>query len=300
MPSFDPHLWRLAGRLADRVAKLHPQTNLNRLDHAAWMSARRLESRLDELASRNWQTARTHVRWQLQSSLRWLQSSLGNLLKDLPPVCRLTEPPNPRQVYEELLATRDEFDDFEFDLRQQTLSVTTDSITLEETLLGRFRIVLDFANLSANVCYRVVAETPHPAASQLDATHPHVMNERLCEGDGGAALEEALRTGRMCDFFQIINLTLQTYNASSAYASLNEWEEGAECRACGDRLSEDDSYCCDDCGATTCENCCTCCQHCGVSACDSCIQSCPNCGEKSCSACLDPHRAECTAVAQPA
>ena len=299
MSSFDSHVWRLAGRLADRIARLEPRNLPIPLDQSAWLSARRLESRLNEMAKRNWPAAGDQVRLQFQYIVSRLQTSLGYLLQQMPPLGRFPGL-RQRQVYDELLATRDEFAEFDFDLRQQTLSVTTDSITLEEVFLGRFRIVLNFADLSAKVCYRVVAETPHAAASRSDATHPHVLSERLCEGDAGASLKHALRSGRLCDFFQIINQTLQTYNASSAYDSLDEWDEGTQCHGCGDHISEDEAYCCDDCDATMCAHCSTCCPRCGDTTCDSCVQCCPDCGESSCAACFKEHQANCAAVAQPA
>ena len=297
--SLDRHLWRLAGRIADRIARLNPRNVSGRLDHASWLAARRLESRLDGLASRHWQAARKHLGWQLTNTLRHLQTSLRELSDSLLVADQVPDPPSQRDLYEELLATRDEFDDFEFDLREQTLSVTTGAIELAEIVLGRFRIGLNLADLAGSGDYTVIAETPVPSASRSDATHPHVLDNRLCEGDAGAPLQCALRTGRLCDFFQIIEQTLQTYNPESAYATFDKWEERSFCHACGDHVSEYSSYYCETCDEDTCAECQTSCSQCGTSACDLCLQRCEACAESLCAACLKQHPANCDAIVQP-
>lgn len=297
MPAFDRHVWRLAGRIADRLAQLPRQAAIS-LDHAVWMSARHLVARLDQSADRHWRCASRHLRWQLLSTVRRLQTSLGTTLQQLS-LARPPEPPSQRSIYEDLLATREECNEFQFDLRQQSLSVTTRPITLEEIALGQFRIQLDLTDLSEHVQYEVIAVTPCYSVTRPDCCHPHVLDKRLCEGDAGAPLECALRTGRFGDFFQIIEQTLRTYNSDSAYTSLDAWVENVLCHACGDRISAGSSDYCADCDSTTCDRCSAGCVQCGGSLCASCVQRCPTCEEALCAGCATTHSTDCRAADGP-
>lgn len=291
MPLFDRHLWRLAGRIQRQLAAM-PNSYPRVLDDSLWANARRIHERRIDVARRQWPLARQRLTSQLISMLGQLQAQLQHFVRDLTDESRAVFP-SQRFLYEELLATREEFESFQFDLRANTLSVRTDDILLEEIELGRFRIQLDILDLSQEFhCYRVIAQSPNRAASRDDVTHPHVVDDQLCEGDGALSLRMALRNGRLCDFFLIVDRVLQTYNPSSAYVSLHEWDNGTTCECCGDRVPEYARYYCDACEQDTCEECSKSCSHCGSSACDSCIERCPECDKRSCANCLTPCR-EC-------
>lgn len=77
--------------------------------------------------------------------------------------------------------------------------------------------------------YTVVAVTPNPCEKDDRTVHPHVHDESLCEGEGEAAIGKALSQVRLLDFFVLVHQILQTDNAGSAYARLNEWT-GNPCR----------------------------------------------------------------------
>ena len=241
--------------------------------------------RLDLATERHWRAAADRARWRLHSNLLLFQSQLAQSLTELSPGAAFQQIPTQQTIYEELLALRGEFDDIELDLRSNTLSVLTEEITLEGVYLGKFRIELPWNDLVSPYPYRVVAETPNPSESRSGVTHPHVNDDVLCEGDAGPALRHALRTGRLCDFFQIVWQTLQTYNGDSAYVSLDEWT-GQSCHACGSHVHEDESSYCDHCEATICGECGTSCSHCGESGCDGCIAWCSHCHENCCSTCM--------------
>ena len=290
MPPFDSHLWRLAGRLQLRIAAI-PSAPVPALDQSLWLSARRFEERRVNIAHRPWLVALQKLTNQLVCTIGRLQNQLQHLVRTLPEESHRTSP-SQRFLYEELVATREEFSDFEIDLRKNTVSVTTDEILLEGIELGRFRIQLDLPDLSyGSNCYSVTALSPNRASSRDDVTHPHVMDEQLCEGNGAIPLQMALRTGRISDFFLIVDRTLHTYNADSAYASLSNWEDQSTCDCCGDSVSEDGCYYCDACEHNTCPECTTSCSQCAGSACDSCIEHCPDCAKRLCADCLTPCRA---------
>ncbi len=107
---------------------------------------------------------------------------------------------------------RDEFDQVTINLRERTLSVTTEPIDLEGLELGPFSILLDWNRLSEHGSYRIVAEYPNPAHSNEEVTHPHVHDERLCEGGGHLAIRQSLQEGRLLDFFILVRQVLRTYN----------------------------------------------------------------------------------------
>ena len=165
-------------------------------------------------------------------------------------------------IYRDILALDDEFEEVEIDLDEHELSVTTDRIVLEDIDLGPFEIRLDWQRLGASSAYRVVALDPNPAARSDDVTHPHVQDEQLCEGEGRAAIRAALAEGRLYDFFLLVSQLLHTYGRGSAYVELDDWD-GVPCDDCGGSVDEDDRYYCQRCGATLCGSCSVTCQGCG-------------------------------------
>jgi hypothetical protein len=259
MPTFNRTLWRLARKLAKRLA-LRPQSPLN-LDLAPFNSSRlhKLASRVEGLVGRGWPLA-------LQFSVQQLRSQLARSCRFLNEIAEsLHEPltyrlPTQQLLYEELLALSDEFEDVEFDLREETISVNTKPISLEEIELGRFRVVLSGRDLVTGL-FQDIAITPNPAVTRRDVTHPHVYDNRLCEGDATVPLQNALWAGRLGDFFQIVQQTLLTYNSSSPYVSLSDWT-GANCRICDDSMRDDETYCCEQCGQDVCDRCSRHCDRC--------------------------------------
>lgn len=285
MVPFDRDLWRMASRLAERMAMYFAKTDLPDLDEFTWSKIRILRRRLRTTASRGWNSATTQVRRELKQRLNGLQNTISSMLIRLTQHESLREPPSERNIYEELVATRGEFPDFEVDLRAGTVTVTTDTIVLEGITFGRFHIVLQLDQLIDNP-YRVVAESPNPSTSRSEVTHPHVSSGRLCEGDASVPLENALRDGRFSDFFQIIQQTLKTYNSDSPYVSIDDWEESVNCSTCGCRVDRDESHYCDNCEATVCSDCSTCCAHCDHSGCVDCVPFCRGCHDSCCNDCL--------------
>ena len=288
MPPFDPLLWRLAGRLAAQISRLSPRAVDIDLASRSMNAARQLIDQLHNARERGWTAATDHLSWQLRTRLTECQASFHAGLQALS-LGALRQPPTQRLVYDELVAVRADFADFTFDLPDQTISVTTEEITLEGVYLGPFEIRLQGRELGGTP-YIIIAESPHPPASRSDVPHPHVLGERLCEGDASAPLAHALRTGRFSDYFQIIQQTLSSYNSESPYVSLDAWH-GADCHACGGHVSDDDSSYCENCEATVCADCSRSCRHCDGSGrdgsgCDACLPSCHGCGDDCCSSCL--------------
>ena len=180
-------------------------------------------------------------------------------------------------IYRDILALYEEFEEVEIDLDEHTLSVTTDRIVLEYVRLGAFEIKLDWRRLGDSQPYRVVALDPNPAAKNDDVTHPHVQDEQLCEGEGRTAIRAALAEGRLHDFFLLVSQLLHTYGQGSAYVELPNWD-GTPCEDCGFCVDEDDRYCCDGCEITLCDGCAVPCSACGDRYCSGCLGKCAACG----------------------
>ena len=222
-----------------------------------------------------------------------------------------------RDILADLRQVEEEFGGFRYDRGQKTLSVTVGPVELEGVYLGEFEIRLLVANLAqacrSNTIYRIVALDPHPAGCNQSTTHPHVSDERLCEGEASAGIRSTLAEGRICDFFQLVNAVLTTYNPSSPYVALADWN-GRPCHDCGETMSEsnssscsscDNDFCdgcisfCRSCDESTCPACLECCSACGEKMCPSCKTECPDCGETLCPSCLKESKCSCLEEPQP-
>ena len=216
------------------------------------------------------------------SRAKW--STAANAWRSSAASCNSRSPkhlPTESEIFREILAVQDEFGEVEIDLAEGELAITTDPIVLDDTHLGPFQIRLDIGRLAGRQPYRVVALEPNPAAANEAVTHPHVQDERLCEGDGRAAIESALNAGRLCDFFLIVSRLLGTYARGSAYIELSAWL-GIRCQDCGSLTYDDDRCHCDRCDADLCGECCLSCHGCERGLCSDCMSTCQCCGEHYC------------------
>jgi hypothetical protein len=221
------------------------------------------------------------------------------------------------ELFRDLMALNEEAAKVEYDAKEKRLSVVTRDITLEAHTFGAFNIVLHLDTLSASpsrrAYYEVIAVDANRSSSNDDVTHPHVQDDRMCEGDAQPAIKFALQQGRLFDFFQIVEQVLGTYNPSSAYVTLREWD-GSLCGNCGYSADPDDSRECSGCDAFICDSCiyrcsdcedpfCGNCEHtcngCSESVCKSCVVACCDCEEQFCSNCLTENE-RCTACEKKA
>ena len=219
--------------------------------------------------------------------------------------------PSLKDIYQELIQSDEEFGELRYSSKDDVLSVTTEPIELEGVYLGEFEIQLHITRLGgihSNEAYRIVALDPHPAAGNESVTHPHVSEERLCPGDGDASIQMALSSGRICDFLTMVRSILTTYNKSSPYIHLSEWD-GRQCAECSAWVNSDEVYYCHSCEVDLCDECAPCCSlceetncpgclqtcsHCEEAVCRGCIKECPECGETLCSDCADEGKCSCS------
>jgi hypothetical protein len=259
-------------------------------------------SRIDKALSHKWMAAAQLCRNRLEIAINDMPWMISNLKQYLDR--RQTKEPVMKDILAEFTQITQELGDIRFDRKNQSLSITTDTITLEEVYLGDFEIRLDvdrIAEMSKRAPYRVIALNPHPAAASSEVTHPHVSGQILCEGEGSAVICNALRQGRLFDFFNMVINILNTYNSGSPYVRLEEWE-GSSCYDCGRTVSDDGRYYCNDCDNEFCDHCSTYCQMCEGTVCHGCagkcqlceavicrhcIKKCKQCGNLCCSECIE-------------
>jgi hypothetical protein len=190
-------------------------------------------------------------------------------------------------IHADLVALSDEFEEFSFDRRGRTISVTTEPIQLEDVYLGAFEIRLDYSDLpmADAPSYRVIALDPHPAASDESVIHPHVQGEFICEGDARLPICRALEQGRLLDFFVILGNVLRTYNEGSPYVRLADWH-GVVCTDCGSLVGDDQRWTCQKCETTLCGECFWNCPGCDEVFCGACVTCCEGCNENHCFPCI--------------
>lgn len=191
-------------------------------------------------------------------------------------------------ILDDLNQIEEEFGTWTLERKSRSLAVHTGDIELEGVYLGPFEIQLKLAELEycdPHTSFTILALDPHPAGTDSGVTHPHVNSGRLCAGEAVNAISEALRQGRLCDFFMIVRSVLTTYNPDSPYVKLDEWY-GTACYECGDRTDEDHRYYCEACGYDYCDYCSSYCRGCEESRCNGCLTSCSDCDDSFCSSCL--------------
>jgi len=253
----------------------------------SWSEAMKLRRQIVRAQSRGWRLAAARLMQDLDASLHCCQRAIETALHDIEQAdFNQQQISSAAEIYKDILALQQEFDEVDIDIAEHEISVTTDTIVLEGIHLGRFQICLDWHQLGECQPYRVLALEPNPAASDEGITHPHVRDKSLCEGDGRTAIRAALAQGRIYDFFLLVSQILHTYGSGSPYTRLDEWDSDVCCDDCGTHVSERDRYDCVRCGSTLCGECSRGCAGCEESHCSSCLFTCPECDRDFCRSCL--------------
>ena len=280
---------RAAIRIHDRLTTSTDPPPAPLLPLEAWRDLVRA-ARLTALAAeRGWTNAAVAARADYRRAAGELTDRLSACLRVRAADDRRHAVQSPREIFADLAALEAEFGEVEIDLKEETLSITTDPVVLEGVDLGRFEIQLHWHLPPDSGCYSVIALDPNPAEYDLSTTHPHVQHETLCEGEGRLPILRALGQGRLLDVFLLVRGVLTTYNPGSAHVPLSRWH-GAPCADCGDAPPEDESACCDRCGADLCTSCMTACAECDSLCCRGCREPCGGCEEPYCGACRKPCR----------
>lgn len=273
------------------------------LPEPMWQECVRAALLLEYARRRRWLFATEELRFRVRNACRALAHECGQLDELLKPHTLPQRVPSLRDLYDDLIALHDEYEAVRIDRKAEVLAIRTDPIVLEGIDLGPFEIRMRWSTLPYPPCYSIDALQPRRSAGE-GYTHPHVLSERLCEGDGRLSIQHALADGRLSDFFGIVARVLETYNSGSAYCSLEDWE-GRECSGCGDSISHDESCSCSRCETVLCSDCwerCNCCDElfcsgcvtpcnsCEDVFCRGCLNTCSGCEGEICAKCRQPHR----------
>ena len=283
----DRRLERMAGRLFELLGETQGAGLSVELPMTAWKECERLAKLIAKAEARGWLAAarRTHQRFVTA------QQTLIDRLTAADWAFQSSEDDPHRSTatdfYEDLQALQSEFASIDYDRQTRKLKVTTEEIVLDDLNFGPFEVVLECNRLGDSSPYRVVALEANPAGTDSEATHPHVQNDTLCEGDGRVPIERALQQCRLYDFFLIVRQILGTYNSSSAYVSIHDWH-GTRCRDCGTTIADGDRDVCSRCETDLCSDCSYVCSGCLERFCNECTEVCEACHEYYCQACLHP------------
>jgi hypothetical protein len=277
----DRRLLRIACRAHTAYLSHRPERRYLDLPDWEWNLVRAAHSRWQTARCRGWEAAAERERTRLLAELEGLTNQLRNRSASL--TVEQREAASLRDLYADLVVLAADFDDFKLD--GPILSVTTEPIALEGIELGTFRIRLDLQHLDADTPYSIEALEPNPAASCDDTPHPHVHGERLCAGEGRAAINASLADGRLLDFFTLVDRVLHTYAVGSDYVELDNWH-GTPCHDCDCTVGEDEGASCYGCEERLCGDCYIACGGCSESFCSGCIDRCARCEEYACSGCL--------------
>jgi hypothetical protein len=282
-------LLRAALAIRRRLDRHSPQPALRELPSAGVMLRAQRLLRLARLAeARSWTIAAPVCRDRLRRALEELKAEFQASLDELKRTPERHSVSLLGDIYDDLVALQDEFQDMQLDLKGRRVSVKTQPIELEGQYLGRYEIALDYERLDEGAsCYEILALDGSGSAADDEVTHPHVRSGTLCEGEAYGPIRAALSSGRILDFFTVVNRTLHTYNPESAFVSLDRWD-GTPCTDCGTTVGDEDGSSCDRCDDVLCYDCGGCCTGCDSNVCSGCQSDCPGCDEPFCRRCLSP------------
>lgn len=292
-----PDLPRLADQVRDQLLGLETRRHTTVVQRLAELEeiVRRLSAARRKLAlchHRGWKAAARRVRSCVSILVRDIPYYLQNLERSL--ADSGIEVPSVSEIHKELRQTDREFDGLQCNRSGTAISVRTEPIELREVFLGEFAIQLEIPGVTEQSygggC-RIIALDPHPAGGNRDITHPHVSDERLCFGEAGAAIRQAIQAGRLCDFFLLVRSVLTHYNPGSPYVPLEDWH-GTPCYDCGCSISDEETGWCRHCEQDFCEECSSYCYCCESTLCLGCLETCDACEEPTCPSCLT-HCPEC-------
>src|SRR5262249_34119131 len=129
-------LLRTAERISSHLQRLSAAPIQVELPDADWAQCRSLIRQIDLCANRNWAHAADLLKDRLEPALERCSDRLREIAREVSGVERLAPLQSVREIFKDLVALSDEFEDVTIDRPSQTISVTTKPIVLEEIDLG--------------------------------------------------------------------------------------------------------------------------------------------------------------------
>lgn len=282
---------RMAQSLRDQLSNVARRRTMALAQQLGWLTGamgqfESLRRKLNLALVRGWDAAAMRLGLQVPQTLQNIPYYMQAVQREAN-ACEIGVP-TLRGMLDDLLQLEAEFGEVDCRPECEGVAVTTDPIDLDDVYLGSFEIRLNPEQLGCDqghAAFRIIAQDPHPAASNSSITHPHVSDERLCAGDAVVPIRSALAAGRICDAFMLIRSVLTTYNSGSPYVSLGEWY-GRPCHDCGYLCGPDDSNTCEACENEICDGCASYCRVCSDTHCVGCLETCSVCDDRVCSSCM--------------
>ena len=292
---------RLATRISDfvaqRVATTHVLGLPSRL-HSCLQSCMILHSKIRKAQDKGFAVAEKIVHKQLIVTMDRLKRQAETISLSPP---EPDKAPGVLDIYADIKALEEEFGGYKWDHERETLSVTTDPVTLLDVPLGPFRIDLKLSHFkiptNADSGTHVDALDPNVSGEHF---HPHVgAHGAVCLGDGAPSIRRALEDGRVLDYFIILKQLLNSYDRDGAYTILENWgeedEDRIDCSDCGYATLMDESMYCDCCSDSYCDECYGSCESCEEVVCDGCRRTCVTCTSSVCAGCIQANCKDCGA-----
>ncbi len=208
---------RVAAKIHRSLAREEEINFLPRLPETLWQECSESAQKILTAKSRGWFYSLENLERIWMQKIAHFQNAVTARVELFLETIRPREVTSFREIYNDLVALDDEFDEVDYDLRSHTIAVNTGPIVLEELYLGPFQIRLNWGDLDSSPAYTVIALEPNCASVNEDTVHPHVENDQLCEGDGSEKIAAALRNGCLFEFFLLVRQILETYNDANAY-----------------------------------------------------------------------------------
>ena len=144
MPVINKPLLRLAVAIRAQLAASSSRARLIDLPVHSWQRCVELVRQIRRAELRGWHLAAAELLMDLRYTIPSVESELAALLRELPPTTLIESVATTSDIYQDLVALGEEFEEVAFDLRGRWLSVTTEPIELEGIYLGPFEIRLDW------------------------------------------------------------------------------------------------------------------------------------------------------------
>ncbi len=157
-------LFRLADLICAAAKHADHERPLPQFPDFAWDAVLTWRRHLAFAQSRSWFAAVAECRQELDSALHELVDQANTARQRVREIDKDSHEVRLRDVYDELVALDSEFGDVVWDCRDRTLSVTTESIEIDDMNLGPFKIVLNWGDLSVTRPYQIIALEPNAAA----------------------------------------------------------------------------------------------------------------------------------------
>ena len=149
---------RLLMRMAIAIhERLHSKTTHDKcvaLPTAAWQQCETLNRKLQKATQHGWNLAANRLNHDLRLAVERLRSEIAELDHKLRPSGGEDRNASVADIYADLIALHDEFEDVAFNRRDRTLSVTTEAIELDSVYLGPSR----FAS-TGPTCWKAIRPT---------------------------------------------------------------------------------------------------------------------------------------------